>query len=72
MMSLLTESRARKQVTETRRRTPPAVFRPELHNRDHRRQEIKKINRGNYKLEYRLFNIEIFLISFVILMTALS
>lgn len=32
-MSLLTESRARKHVTETRRRTPPAVFRPELQKR---------------------------------------
>lgn len=29
-MSLLTERRARKHVTETRKRTPPAVFRPEL------------------------------------------
>lgn len=34
-MSLFTERRARKHVTETRRRTPPAVFRPELQNMDH-------------------------------------
>lgn len=36
MMSLLTERRARKQVTETRQRTPPAVFRPELQNMEDR------------------------------------
>lgn len=34
-MSLFTERRARKHVTETRRRTPPAVFRPELQNMGH-------------------------------------
>lgn len=36
MMSLLTERRARKHVTETRKRTPPAVFRPELQNMEDR------------------------------------
>lgn len=35
-MSLLTERRARKQVTETRKRTPPEVFRPELQNMEDR------------------------------------
>lgn len=30
IMSLLTERSARKHVTDTRKRTPPAVFRPGL------------------------------------------
>lgn len=38
MMSLLTERRARKQVTETRKRTPPAVFRPELQDTEDREE----------------------------------
>lgn len=39
MMSLFTDRRAIKHVTDTRRRTPPAVFRPELQNMDHMKQE---------------------------------
>lgn len=37
IMSLLTERSARKHVTETRKRTKPAVFRPELQREEAQR-----------------------------------
>lgn len=42
MMSLLTESSARKHVTKTRKRTPLAVFRPELHRESHEGERERK------------------------------
>lgn len=42
-MSLLTERSARKHVTETRKRTPPAVFRPELQDKNQMRENREKL-----------------------------
>lgn len=46
IMSLLTESSARKHVTETSRRTPHAVFRPELQSMNHMRENREKLLRS--------------------------
>lgn len=42
-MSLLTERSARKHVTETRKRTPPAVFRPELQDKNQMRENRERL-----------------------------
>lgn len=55
IISLLTERSARKHVTETRRRTPPAVFRPDLQNmKSHERgnrEELMRRNSVNLRME---------------------
>lgn len=54
-MSLFTDRRAIKHVTDTRRRTPPAVFRPELQNMDHMKQERRGINGGKLETGIQIF-----------------
>lgn len=52
MMSLLTESRARKQVTETRKRTPPAVFRPELKDTEDREEVTSRTRWTRFRVRF--------------------
>lgn len=57
-MSLLTESSARKHVTETRKRTPPAVFRPELQNMNHMRENREMLVKSCQDDFYAFINLK--------------